>query len=88
MRRLLAMAALLAALSVGAFAKEAVPLATDPALEARAMRLAEELRCLVCQNQTIADSHAPLAEDLKAQIREQLKAGRTDDQIRGFMVER
>ena len=88
MRRFLVVLAALAALSGPVAAKEAVPVSSDPALEARAMRLAEELRCLVCQNQTIADSHAPLAEDLKAQIREQLKAGRTDDQIRGFMVER
>lgn len=71
-----------------AVAGTAAPAAADPALERRAVRLAEELRCLVCQNQTIADSHAPLAEDLKQQIREQLRAGRSDEQIRGFMVER
>jgi len=88
MKRLVVVVAALLALAGPVAAKEAVPVSSDPALEARAMRLAEELRCLVCQNQTIADSHAPLAEDLKAQIREQLKAGRTDDQIRGFMVER
>ena len=88
MRRLLSAVLLAAALAGPAAGREAVPLATDPALEVRAMRLAEELRCLVCQNQTIADSHAPLAEDLKAQIREQLKAGRTDEQITAYMVER
>ena len=88
MKRVLVVMAALLALAGPAAAKEAVPTSTDPALEARAMRLAEELRCLVCQNQTIADSHAPLAEDLKAQIREQLKAGRTDEQITAYMVER
>jgi cytochrome c-type biogenesis protein CcmH len=52
------------------------------------MTLAEELRCLVCQNQTIADSNAPLALDLRNQIRAQVAQGRTDDQIRAYMVER
>ena len=88
MKRFLVVVAALLALAGPVAAKEAVPVSSDPALEARAMRLAEELRCLVCQNQTIADSHAPLAEDLKAQIREQLKAGRTDEQITAYMVER
>ena len=50
--------------------------------------LAEELRCLVCQNQTIADSNAPLAQDLRGQIRGQVAQGRSDDQIRTYMVER
>ena len=71
-----------------AMAGEAVPLAQDPVLEAEVMRLAEELRCLVCQNQTIADSHAGLAIDLKNQIREQLRAGRSDAQVLAYMVER
>jgi cytochrome c-type biogenesis protein CcmH len=60
----------------------------DPANEQRSMRLAEELRCLVCQNQSLADSHAELALDLKQQIREQVKAGKSDEQVVGFMVER
>jgi cytochrome c-type biogenesis protein CcmH len=71
-----------------AFGAEAAPLAEDPVLEARVMRLGEELRCLVCQNQTIADSHAGLAVDLKKEIREQLRAGRTDAQVLAYMVER
>ena len=71
-----------------AIAGEALPLAEDPVLEAKVMRLAEELRCLVCQNQTIADSHAGLAIDLKNQIREQLRAGRSDAQVLAYMVER
>ena len=70
------------------FAAEAVPLAADPVLEARVMRLSVELRCLVCQNQTIADSHAGLAVDLKNQIREQLSAGRSESQVLAYMVER
>ena len=56
--------------------------------EARMKALAEELRCLVCQNQTIADSNAPLAQDLRGQIRGQIAQGRSDDQIRAYMVER
>lgn len=71
-----------------ACAKDAVPAAADPAIEPRVMRIAQELRCLVCQNETLADSRAELALDLKQRIREQLKAGRTDEQVTGFMVER
>jgi len=69
-------------------AKEAAPAAADPALEQRVMMLAAELRCLVCQNQTIADSSAPLAEDLRNQVREKIRAGQSDAQIIDFMVER
>ena len=69
-------------------AKEAQPLAEDPALEARVMALAENLRCLVCQNETLAASHAPLAVDLRQQIREQMKAGRTDQEIISFLTDR
>ena len=69
-------------------AKEAPTVAADPVLEKRAMVLAEELRCLVCQNQTIADSHAELAIDLKNQIREKLKAGMSEAQIIDYMVAR
>lgn len=60
----------------------------DPATEQRLRALGEELRCLVCQNQTIADSSAPLALDLRNQIRTQIAQGRDDDQIRTYMVER
>ena len=59
----------------------------DP-LERRAANLAHELRCLVCQNQTIADSSAPLAVDLRNQIREQMSAGKSDQDIIDFMVQR
>ncbi len=81
-------AALLVVFVAAAIGKEAVPTAADPAIEQRSMQLAEELRCLVCQNQSLADSHAELALDLKQQIREQLKAGKSDAQVIDFMVER
>ena len=69
-------------------AKEATEVAANPALEARMMVLAAELRCLVCQNQTIADSNAELAQDLRRQVREQIAQGRTDAEIIGYMVQR
>ena len=70
------------------WAGEAQPVAADPALEKRVQALAEELRCLVCQNQTIADSHAELAVDLKNQVREKLASGMSDKQVVDYMVER
>ncbi|MBE0615311.1 MAG: cytochrome c-type biogenesis protein CcmH [Burkholderiales bacterium] len=69
-------------------AKEAPTVAADPVLEKRVMALAVELRCLVCQNQTIADSHADLAVDLKNQIREKMKGGMNEAQIIDYMVAR
>jgi cytochrome c-type biogenesis protein CcmH len=69
-------------------AKEAVATAEDPVLEARMMRIAAELRCLVCQNQTIADSHAGLAIDLRNQVREMLARGQDDKQIIDYMTAR
>ncbi len=69
-------------------AGEAPPAAADPALEARVMAVATELRCLVCQNQTIADSHADLALDLRRQIREMLAKGDSEQQILDFMTAR
>jgi cytochrome c-type biogenesis protein CcmH len=85
--RLAAALALLFALAPVA-AKEAAPAAQDPALEQRMMVLAEELRCLVCQNQTLADSNAPLAEDLRNQIREQLRKGSSDREVIDYLVAR
>ena len=67
---------------------EAAPVAADPVLEARVNKLAEELRCLVCQNQTLADSHAELAIDLKNQVREMLQKGLSDKQVIDYMVTR
>lgn len=81
--------ALLFALAAGVVAaQEAAPAAADPELEARMVRITAELRCLVCQNQTIADSHAGLAIDLKNQVREMLRRGDSDQQIIAFMTER
>jgi len=78
----------LCALAHPAWAKEAEPLADDQALETRVNNVAAELRCLVCQNQTIADSHADLAVQLKDQIRDKLRAGQSEDQIKDYMVQR
>ena len=69
-------------------AREAAPATEDPVLEARVMQIAGELRCLVCQNETIAASHADLAVDLRNQVREMLKQGQSDDQIYAYMTAR
>ncbi len=82
------LAAGLLCLAFAAGAKEAPPAAADPALEARVLAVAAELRCLVCQNQTIADSNSGLADDLRRQIREQLARGSSDEQVVAFMTER
>lgn len=80
---------LAAALAAGPVAAaEAVPTEMDPVKAARAVKLAEKLRCLVCQNQSIADSNAELANDLRGQIREQIAAGKSDDDIVKYMVDR
>ena len=71
-----------------ALPKEAAPVAEDPALEQRLMNLASELRCLVCQNQSLADSHADLAIDLRNLVRSQMKAGKSDDEIRAWLTQR
>lgn len=72
----------------GTLAADAANLADDPALEARVNEVSAELRCLVCQNQSLADSHAGLAIDLKNQVREQLQAGRTPPQVIDYMTAR
>ncbi|HYO92099.1 MAG TPA: cytochrome c-type biogenesis protein [Pyrinomonadaceae bacterium] len=87
-RAVLLPALMLCLLPITLWANEAQPLAEDPALEKRVMRLAEDLRCLVCQNETLAGSQAPLAVDLRQQIREQLKAGKSEQEIIAFMTER
>src|SRR5712691_813191 len=69
-------------------AQVAKPLADNPELEKRLTNLASELRCLVCQNETLADSQADLAQDLRAQIREQMKAGKSDKEIVAFLTNR
>ena len=82
-------AMLLLALAAGlSAAKEAAPEAADPALEARMARITAELRCLVCQNQTIADSNAGLAVDLRRETRELLRQGKSDAEIVAYMTAR
>jgi len=83
-----ACAVLVLALSSGARANEATPTELDPVAQKRLVHLASELRCLVCQNQTIADSNAELAGDLRREIHEQIKAGKTDKEILDFMTTR
>src|SRR6266567_251341 len=68
-------------------AKEAKP-NEDPQIEQRMKALTEQLRCLVCQNETLADSRADLAEDLRKEIREQMKAGKSDQEIIAFLTQR
>ena len=74
--------------SVISSAEEAQPLQADVVVEAQVQRLSEELRCLVCQNQTIADSHAELAQDLKQEIREMAAKGMSDQAIIDYLVAR
>jgi cytochrome c-type biogenesis protein CcmH len=88
MKRIAVTLILLACVGFYAIAKDAQSSAEDPVLEDRVMNLARELRCLVCQNETLADSRADLAVDLRNQIREQMKAGKTDKEILAFMTER
>ena len=71
-----------------AAAEEARPLADNPQVEARLKHLAVELRCLVCQNQTLADSNAPLAEDLRREVREMIAKDMSDRDIIDFLVQR
>ncbi|MBU3618088.1 cytochrome c-type biogenesis protein [Polynucleobacter sp. JS-Fieb-80-E5] len=70
------------------FAKDAAPLADDPVTEQRLISISEEMRCLVCQNESLAGSRSDLANDLRREIRILIKEGKSDDQIRSFMVER
>jgi cytochrome c-type biogenesis protein CcmH len=86
MKRLLA--PLLLAASVAAFGQSAEVANADPKVEARLKAIAHELRCLVCQNQTIADSDAPLAVDLRQQTRKMIAEGKSDEEIRAYMVQR
>ncbi|MDQ3666862.1 MAG: cytochrome c-type biogenesis protein CcmH [Acidobacteriota bacterium] len=76
------------AVSAQVVAQEARPVADDPELEKRVMNLSQELRCLVCQNETLADSRADLAVDLRDEVREQMKAGQSDEEIIAFLTAR
>ena len=88
MRRILLIAASVAALAGMARAVEPDEMLADPKQEARAEKLSKELRCVVCQNQSIDDSEAPLAKDLRVLVRERLTAGDTDQEIEDFVVAR
>jgi cytochrome c-type biogenesis protein CcmH len=86
MRSLLISALLLAASAAAAIEPDEV--LADPALEARARDLSREIRCVVCQSESIDDSNAPLARDLRILIRERISAGDSDGEVRAFLVER
>ena len=88
MRRLLGFVLLLIVAATPLLAVEPDEILKDPRLEERARTLSSELRCLVCQNQSIDDSHAPLARDLRVLVRQKLVSGDSDDTIRAFLVER
>ena|SRR5436853_2621993 len=87
MKRIALLISLVICFATVALAKEAKP-AEDPQIEQRMRALTEQLRCLVCQNETLADSRADLAEDLRKEIREQMKAGKSDREIIAFLTQR
>jgi cytochrome c-type biogenesis protein CcmH len=82
------LSSLLLILSLSVHANEAELNAEDPAIEARLVKMAEDLRCLVCQNESLAGSHAELAQDLRREIREQMKAGKNDQEVIAYLTER
>jgi cytochrome c-type biogenesis protein CcmH len=88
MRRALGLWLLFALVAGPVAANEAVHRAEDPILEARLQSLAKELRCLVCQNESLADSNADLARDLRREIREMMREGRSDREVVDFLVAR
>ena len=89
MRRIIfAIALLLTLAPTASFAVRPDEVLKDPALEARARHLSEELRCMVCQNQSIDDSEAPLAHDLRVLVRQRLEAGDSDRQVLDYLVAR
>ena len=75
-------------LPFAALAGEAQPMAEDPVLEQRMIKLSEDLRCLVCQNESLAGSHAELAQDLRQEIRDQMRAGKSDGQVIDYLTQR
>jgi len=87
MKRLVFAIVCMASCGLG-IAKEAAPLAQDEAVEKRMVAISEELRCLVCQNESLAGSRADLAQDLRREIREQIGQGKSDKEILDFMVGR
>jgi cytochrome c-type biogenesis protein CcmH len=87
MKMLLAMACALLLANV-VLAKEAAPLAEDPIVEQRLIQISTELRCLVCQNESLAGSQAELAQDLRREVRDLIKQGNSDQQVKDFLVSR
>jgi cytochrome c-type biogenesis protein CcmH len=79
---------ILAASATGSFAVRPDEILSDPALEARAEAISRDIRCVVCQGQSIEESNADIAHDLRVLVREQLKAGATDDHVRAYLVAR
>ncbi len=79
---------LLAMTSISIYAASATPLAQDPIVEQRLISISEELRCLVCQNESLAGSRADLAQDLRREVRHLIQQGRTDIEIKEFLVSR
>jgi cytochrome c-type biogenesis protein CcmH len=75
-------------LSLTLHAKEAAPLAEDPAVEKRLIEISGELRCLVCQNESLAGSQAELAKDLREKVRGLIKEGKSDNEVKDFLVSR
>ncbi|MDD5250766.1 MAG: cytochrome c-type biogenesis protein CcmH [Rhodocyclaceae bacterium] len=87
MKRIIA--SMLVVLACGTlWAKEAAPLAEDPVVEKRLIDISSEMRCLVCQNESLAGSHADLAQDLRRELRGLIKEGKSDAEIKEFMVSR
>jgi len=83
-----ALVAMVALFALCASAKEAQPMAEDEAVEQRLIAIADELRCLVCQNESLAGSRAELAQDLRREIRSLIKQGKTDPEVLDFLVSR
>ena len=81
-------ALLLAFLTSFAVAREAAPMAADEVVEKRMVAISDEMRCLVCQNESLSGSHAELAQDLRREIRTMIKEGKSDQEIKDFMVNR
>lgn len=80
--------ALMLALAAPAFAADPSEMLKDPVLENRAEKLGKELRCLVCQSESIEDSNADLAKDLRIIVREQIQSGKSDSEVKKFVVDR
>ena len=84
----LLVALLICLLPAYGYAGEAKPLSNNPAIEKRMIKLTKTLRCLVCQNESLAASHADLAKDLRQEVREMMEKGMTDKQIKAYLVQR